>query len=91
MNAKSSKPEKKRNIVSDSERTLSNVSCKSCGYVLAGFLEEMAEHNAKQMAKHNPEETTKYHAKVTCPKCGNTHDYSHSEPSPASDVGHPDT
>ena len=92
MTAKSSKPEKKRNVASDSERTRSNLSCKSCGHVFAGFLKEMAEHNAKQMAKHNPKQTTKHHDKATCPKCGKTHDYSYSDPSPASDTRrHPDT
>lgn len=86
MTAKSSKPEKKPNLDSDSERTRSNLLCKSCGYVFAGFLEQMAEHNAKQMAEHNPKETTEHHANITCPKCGAKHDYSHSGPSPASDT-----
>jgi len=66
MTAKSSRPEKKRSISSDSERTRSTLSCTSCGHVFAGFLEEMAEHNAEQMAKHKPG----HHADVTCPKCG---------------------
>jgi transposase-like protein len=91
MTAKSSKPEKKRNVASDSERTRSNLSCKSCGHVFAGFLEEMAEHNAKQMAEHNHKETTERHTNVTCPKCGATHDYSRSGLLPASDTRHPDT
>ena len=91
MNAKSSKPEKKRNIASDSERTRSNVSCKSCGHVFSAFLEEMAENNANQMAKHNPDETTKHYTKATCPKCGKTHDYGQSAPSRMSDAQHPDT
>jgi hypothetical protein len=82
MTAKSSKPEKKRNFGSDSEGIRSNLSCKSCGHAFAVFLEEMAEHNAKQMATQNPEETIEHHANVTCPKCGKTHDYSHSGPSP---------
>jgi ribosomal protein S27E len=91
MTAKSSKPEKKRKFASESEGTRSDLSCKTCGHVFAAFLKEMAENNAKQMAKHNPKETTKHHAKVTCPKCGKTHDYSHSAPSLASDTRHPDT
>jgi transposase-like protein len=86
MTAKSSNREKKRNATSDSEQTRSNLLCKSCGYVFADFLEQMAEHNAKQMAEHNPKETTEHHTNVTCPKCGATHDYSHSAPSPASDT-----
>ena len=56
MTANSSNREKKRNVASDSERTRSNLLCKTCGYVFAGFLEQMAEHNAKQMAKSNPKE-----------------------------------
>ena len=90
MTGKSSNREKKRKVASDSERTRSNLLCKTCGYVFAGFLEQMAEHNAKQMAKYNPKETTEHHANVTCPKCGKTHDYSHSGTSPASDTLHPD-
>jgi ribosomal protein S14 len=81
MTGKSSKPEKKRKFASDSERTRSTLSCRSCGHVFAAFLEQMAEHNAKQMAKHNPKETTEHRANVTCPKCGATHDYSQSGPS----------
>jgi transcription initiation factor IIE alpha subunit len=81
MAAQSSKPQKKRKFASDSERTRSNLSCRSCGHVFAAFLEQMAEHNAKQMAKHNRKETTEHHASVTCPKCGATHDYSESDPS----------
>jgi uncharacterized Zn finger protein len=86
MTAKSSKREKKRNATSDRERTRSTLLCKSCGYVFADFLKQMAEHNAKQMAEHNPKETTEHHANVTCPKCGAMHDYSHSAPSPATDT-----
>jgi hypothetical protein len=82
MTAKSSKPEKERNFSSDGEGTRSNLSCKSCGHVFAGFLKEMAEHNAEQMAKHGPKETTRDRASVTCPKCGKTHDYSDSGPTP---------
>jgi hypothetical protein len=58
MTAKSSKPDKKRKFASDSEGTRSHLPRRSCGHVFAAFLEQMAEHNAKQMAKHNPEETT---------------------------------
>ena len=91
MTAKSSKPEKKRKFASDSEGTRSDLACKTCGHVFAGFLKEMAENNAEQMAKHNPKQTTKHHANVTCPKCGKTRHYCHSAPSPASDTRHPDT
>lgn len=90
MTGKSSNREEKRKVASGSEQTRSNLLCKTCGYVFAGFLEQMAEHNAKQMAEYTPKETTEHHANVTCPKCGKTHDYSHSGSSPASDTRHPD-
>jgi hypothetical protein len=86
MTAKSSNREKKRNVASDGERSRSNLLCKSCGYAFVGFLEQMAERNAKQMAEHNPKETTEHHANVTCPKCSARQDYSHSAPSPAGDT-----
>ena len=75
MTANSSNREKKRKVASDSEQTRSNLLCKTCGYVFAGFLEQMAEHNAEQMAKHDAKETTQPHANIACPKCGKTHDY----------------
>jgi RNase P subunit RPR2 len=74
MTVKSSNREKKQNVAADSERTRSNLSCKTCGHAFASFLEEMAEHNAKQM--------TERHADITCPKCGKTHDYTLKPSSP---------
>lgn len=74
MITKSSDRGKKQKIASSNERKRSDLSCKSCGHVFESFLEEIAERNAKEMAKHKTKETTER----TCPKCGKTHDYSHS-------------
>jgi RNase P subunit RPR2 len=75
MISKSSKPEKKRKVASDSGETRVNLSCKSCGHVFAAFLKQMDEHNAEQMAKHDAKETIQPHANIACPKCGKTHEY----------------
>ncbi len=76
MTVKASNRETKRNVASDSERKGANLSCKACGHAFVTFLEEMAEHNAKQMVELEPRKAREGLAEVTCPKCGKTHDYS---------------
>lgn len=76
MTITASNREQKQNVAPDTERKGANLSCKTCGHAFEAFLEEMAEHNAQQMAEFEPRKTSEGRAEFTCPKCGNTHDYS---------------
>jgi hypothetical protein len=64
MTVKASNRETKRNVASDSERKGANLSCKACGHAFVTFLEEMAEHNAKQMGSLSPRKRGKVALKL---------------------------
>jgi len=60
-----------RSAALKSRQAPSNLSCKSCGHVFVGFLQQMAENNAKQMAQYDPKKS-KHLGTVGCPHCGKT-------------------
>lgn len=76
MTFKASIREKKQQSVApNSDRTRPDLSCKTCGHVFESFLQEMAERNAKQMPDVQPGKMAERPLDLTCPKCGETHNY----------------